>query len=167
MTKIYKLNEYKFYFLNIFIPLLLGVCVYVIFRPDTYIARCLYILFPTSVLENIQVGTEHVFCKNFMCDMLWAYALYAAVAVCVGTQNRITAGGISWGLCIFVEVLQQIGLLNGTGDVWDVMFEGVAIVAAIVVITIYERKGKTNEKENKENFERYGCINSLFSDGGR
>lgn len=99
--------------------------------------------------------------------MLWAYALYVAVAVSVGTQSRIISGGLSWGLCILVEVSQWIGLLNGTGDAWDVLVEGAAIAMAIMAITIYERKGKTNEKENNESFDSYGSISSLFSDGGR
>lgn len=80
--------------------------------------------------------------------MLWAYALYVALAAFVEKRKLFWAGGLSWGTCILVEIFQKTDLLSGTGDVWDVFFEGIAIMMAALVITIYERKKKKYEKEN-------------------
>lgn len=148
VTELYKKNKRIFYFFNIFIPLLIGTCIYALFRPDTYIARCFNSLCQTSLSWDFQFVTDYIFLRYFACDMLWAYALYVAIAVFVEKQKLALTGGLSLGLCILVEVMQRIGIFNGTGDIWDVFFEGMAIMIAVVVLAIYERKRNVNEKEN-------------------
>lgn len=119
-----------------------------LFRPDTYIARCCYALCPILEMWSLKFKVQSPFLRYFVCDMLWAYALCMALRTFADELSICSIGVLSIGLCILSEVFQELGILNGTGDIWDVFFEGIAIAIAFLLMKHYERKGNSNEKEN-------------------
>lgn len=141
-----------FFGMNIIIPLLAGVFLYIWMRPDTYISIYVYNFLDLSV-NDLKFGFSlpHLlssFLRNFSCDMLWAYSLTFTVFVILGLKYESLKPTLI--ICsmfeIGIELLQKFGVISGTFDFLDILLEFCIIIFAIIVIFFTLRRVK-NEKE--------------------
>ena len=82
--------------------------------------------------------------RNFGSDILWAYALTAALAFILGTRRRsvILSATIAAALGALLEAAQLTGLINGTFDPLDILFETAAALAAASIIHLVLHGGE-------------------------
>lgn len=125
------------YFVNIFLPLSVGLCVYLFFRKGTYINSIFGIEFNYKL--NSIFG---VFVKSWLCDILWAYALTHSLYFTLHIfEHRILISAIiSICFATALEVLQLLGCVAGTFDVLDIIFQ---IAAVLVAAALIKRREKT------------------------
>lgn len=144
----YSAKERVFYWCNIISPILVGTVAYLLFRSDTYISQTLYRLFPW--LKNCSLEYLEQFpwitalCRNFLPDILWAYALTYAVALLWLPERKI-----SWQVLMIcipfevgVELCQKVGFMSGTFDWLDIILEICATVLAALIIKAKKEKEK-------------------------
>ena len=142
-----------FYGGNVVVPLLLGLAVYLRHRPDTHLA----VLFGSlaSALSRIpKRGPEGLirFLRNFVPDMLWAYALTFAAAGVLrpGGRGRWGVLALCLGFSALMECLQLTALVPGTFDPLDLLLEAAAICLAFCIIQRYEgRETKWQGKQKR------------------
>lgn len=138
--------------LHALIPLCAGTGIYILVRPETYIAKVCIAVNPWLGELRIRMGTDlfHMFLRNYACDMLWAYALTIALlryGRLIG-QKMWKSTLISGGFVVLLEALQQLALIPGTFDVFDVVVEILAVFIAVCVSVIFY---KHQNKERGEN----------------
>lgn len=141
-----------FFGLNIIVPLLAGVFLYLWLRPDTYISAYLYKMLSLSV-ENFQFGFSlpyqlNSFLRNFSCDMLWAYSLTFTVFLILGFKYESLKPTLI--ICavfeVSIEFLQKFGVIPGTFDFLDILLELCVTIFAVIIIFFTLRRAK-NENE--------------------
>ena len=83
-------------------------------------------------------------CRNFLPDILWAYSLTFAVALVWLPEEKVILKVLV--ICISfeigVELSQKIGLISGTFDWLDIIFEVCATVLGALIIKAKKGKGK-------------------------
>lgn len=133
--------RYLFYGLNIAIPLLLGLYIYLALRADTYISIIIngflsLPILPPSIFPRVILA----FLRNYASDMLWAYSLGYAVMFVLGYSRKklLLAAFLCVGFEVLLEFFQKTGLFHGTFDVFDILIEAVAICLALSLIKKYE-----------------------------
>lgn len=136
-------NDIVFAVLHTLIPLSIGIGIYILVRPDTYIAKLCITWNPwlTQIcsLDLEKAGLVYVFLRNYACDMLWAYALaigllwYGRLIGEKQWQSILTAIGFG----ILMEGLQILPTIPGTFDVYDVAAEVFAIFVGVCVSMIF------------------------------
>ena len=124
-----------FWIANIFIPLLIGGVVYILFRPDTYFSQ--YIFNKLNFIPVIDSEPTLIikFIKYYLCDILWAYSLtFAVLFVFQNETNRFIA---SLSICIVFEMITEFvqlwNLIPGTFDFVDMVNECVTTLIIIFV----------------------------------
>ena len=143
----------KTYIANIFVPLILGVLIYFLFRPDTYISIFLRQIFHEAAWGPINGFTVApaigVFLRNFGCDLLWAYSLVFAVHFFA--DSSVMPLRFVFVMCIlfefFIEYLQYIDIVPGVFDIIDMAFEAFASLLASIIILLIIHRGEFHEKE--------------------
>lgn len=136
-----------FYFVHIVLPIAFGFCIYLFFRDATlmtaWLKRTLSIskvFIPDSVFS--------VFALFYFPDFLWAYSLTFAIALVLPSASTrhipilILSGGVEFA----VEMLQKIGIINGTFDFLDFLVEVAASTLALRLIIQFERR--KNEEDS-------------------
>lgn len=127
------------------IALLLGLFLYVLFRPQTYIAKAAIRLLSAEGLHNFLNDRNYPFLSFYLPDFLWAFSLTCGLqaiflpspigsAWCGGTALLC---GIVWEIC------QRLALINGTGDIVDVLM----YFSGACVCVILNLKEKRHEKD--------------------
>lgn len=127
------------------IPIVLGMVIYLLTRPDTYISQWIYHL-GISVSDPGRGGVLPkwlwMFLCNFSADMLWAYSLAFAVYLILCDHSKYMP--ITLVICLTfetgIELLQLLGLINGTFDWWDIALEICATAMASLIIKNTRRK---------------------------
>lgn len=137
--------------LDIVLPLLLGGCLYILFRHDSWIAHMIWQMFhlrfklPQNVLTEVSVICT--FLRNYAGDMLWAYALFATVAwIEKEVPERILLKCVLFETVL--ECLQKCGIIAGTFDICDILAETVATFVAYCLLG--KRKDLWEDKETME-----------------
>lgn len=132
---------------NIIIPLLCGGLVYLISSPDVIFVNIIntHIKTITPIVSfNSVVGR---FLRNYLLDILWAYALVFAIYFIVDTAEVWRILVLTMVFSIILEAVQVFDFVPGTFDVWDILFEGIAETLAAIFIKIMRRQ-KSYEKQN-------------------
>lgn len=124
------------FFINIFLPLAVGLCIYLFFCKGTYINSVLGVEF--NFTFNSWLG---VFVKSWACDILWAYALtHSLYFALYAFKHKLVISAI---LSVFIttafELLQLFGKVNGTFDILDILFQIAAVFSAVQVIKRREK----------------------------
>lgn len=147
------MSHKKIYISNICIPLIIGVFFYLLFRPNIFLSKTIYMILDINysfalydlIIGNI-VGRILV---NYLCDFLWAYSLSWALFYIKDLYNHSILKTMCY--CIIadclMELLQLIDCIGGTFDYCDII---VQILATLVVLILYKsilHKGE-GEKEN-------------------
>lgn len=124
------------FFINIFLPLAVGLCVYLFFRKSTYINRVF------GFEPNLQINScLGLFVKCWLCDILWAYALTHALHFALyAFKHKILISAIL-SICVAVsfELLQLFGRVSGTFDILDILFQIAAVLLAAALIKRREK----------------------------
>lgn len=139
-----KFRRALFWILNIVLPLCIGLCVYLWFRPDTYVSRFLLRFLP---IRPPQLSCA--FLRNHLCDMLWAYALCFCIVFILGHSRKNAAAAlvICVGFSFLMELIQKKSVFPGTFDPLDVVLSSVsAILALLFIVIIHYYGGQKNEK---------------------
>ena len=131
--------------INIIVPLLIGLFIYVTKEGNTYISDVF-----SSVRSEFGIICYPLIIRCYACDFLWAYALFFCIRLSLGDSLKgknnetvlITAGVIA----IALELLQLNKRFPGSYDSMDIVVELFAIFIAAVITTIIDRRIKY-EKE--------------------
>ena len=124
---------------NIFLPLLLGIILYLWIKPS---ARCSLVLYRILHLEQFRPFEENdapfggYFVKHQLCDMLFAYSLTFALLFLFRKEKHGCI--VACAVAVLFETLLEIAQLwrfPGNFDVWDIIAE-ITITAAILLFTI-------------------------------
>lgn len=125
-----------FIFLNVAIPLLIGLSIYLFCYKSTYIntffENVFGFNFPYFYFNNV----VHHFITCWACDILWAYSLTFALFFCFKELKKslLFSSCLTFLLSIIIEFLQLSGYINGTFDIWDIIMELSAIIIAVIII---------------------------------
>jgi len=131
----------NFIFLNVIIPLFLGIIIYYTFFPEAIFVGYIDKLLPVSY--HIPVNLENVavrLLRFYLLDFLWAYALMSLIVCWLGFDIRIMV--VIFLFIIIMELLQLVPFVQGTFDICDIFVE---MFASILVILISRRRFR-NEK---------------------
>lgn len=98
--------------------LLLGLLIYLLFRPNTYISKFLLHFFPLDIPKAFS-KMEYAFLKFYLVDYLWAFSLACWLrCVLVEESGKICIVIVSL-TGILYEIAQFFGIVSGTGDILD------------------------------------------------
>lgn len=124
------------FFFNIFLPLAVGLCIYLFFRKGTYINLVSGIEFNFALKSGFGV-----FVKSWLCDILWSYSLtYSLYLVLCAFEHRILISAII-SICVgtVFELLQLLPSVAGTFDILDILFQIAAVLLAVALIKRREK----------------------------
>lgn len=114
---------------HIFIPLLAGLLIYILFRsPDTWLHQALGI---NKTLILLPANPFTFFIRFHFPDMCWAYALYSGLLVIVGLNRWISATVALASLSLF-EITQAKGNWSQL-DWWDIGYMSLAVLIASLI----------------------------------
>lgn len=115
--------------LHIFLPLLAGLLIYILFRsPDTWLHQALGM---NRTLFILPANPFTLFIKFHFPDMCWAYALYSGLLVIVGLNRWISATVALVSLSLF-EITQAKGDWYQL-DWWDIGYMSLAVLIASLI----------------------------------
>ncbi len=135
-----------FIYANALVPMLIGGLMYYLISPDVIFVRCIDKI--TGL--NLHISYESTFIeiiRNYIPDILWAYALVFSLLLVTGNKAEhiwkiyVTAGIFS----IAIEVLQLTGYVKGTFDVIDIIVELIAEFVVVFIIKIIMRRKSYEE----------------------
>ena len=129
---------------------MIGLFLYLVLRPDAYITILVNKFIPMPVISGAGVlAAMKKAVRNYAADVLWAYALAFAVMFVLGCSKKDMQIGflVCSGFEILIEVLQKPGVLYGTFDMLDILFEVISSGIAFMMIKRYEVA--QNEKNGK------------------
>lgn len=125
---------------NILIPIVLGAIIYYVTSPNVIFVKYIDAFLGNST--RISVFGKKLwlmrFVRNYLLDMMWSYAL---VFTLFSTSDNNTAElrniwVIAFAFSALMEILQLTPKVNGTFDVFDILVEALAEVAAVFIIYI-------------------------------
>ena len=129
-------REHIFWLLHIVLPIVVGGLMYLQFRPDTYLSSLIYRgmgISAPALTETSPAGQAVLaFLRNFLCDMLWAYALTMTVAWIL--EQPIVVLVICCAMEMGIEWLQKIQILSGTFDPVDIILECFTTIFALLIV---------------------------------
>ena len=126
--------------LNVIIPILLGTIIYYFLSPDVLFVKRIDQLLGNG-FHISYMGTECLiwkFIRNYFLDMLWGYALIFGLFLVSG-NNIADLKKIFLTAFLFsavMEILQMTPVARGTFDIFDILVEFLAEIAAVFIIKI-------------------------------
>ena len=136
------MNKY-FLLFNCLAGLMLGFVFYLLFDNTTVVTKVIYELLgydkPILISDNVIIGVI----RSYGLDFIWSYSMWFGVMLCsFGFKNKVAIAVIVTIICgIVIELMQCIGLFQGTADLLDVLFEAAGTFAAVGVSELYMKKG--------------------------
>ncbi len=137
-------QDRTFYLLNIALPLAFGGVFYLLLCPDTYLSHMARIVLDIPVIPPSSDSALLAFLRNFLCDMLWAYALTVAVSRIIGQSAARSAAVLAtcWTLEIGIEWLQKMQVISGTFDPMDIFLECITTITALLLVKRHRQHTK-------------------------
>lgn len=115
---------------HIFLPLLLGLLTYLLFRsPDTLFHRAIGMTTTPLPLSDNPLNN---FIKFHLADMCWAYALYSGLLLITGLNRWASATVALVALSLF-EIVQVHGSWSRI-DGWDIGYMCLAVLMARLTV---------------------------------
>ena len=137
-----KRRRRVFWLVNTLLPLLFGLFIYILYRPDTYISSVFLRILNTSGIPSEQLSARSAFLRFYLCDILWAYALTFTISFLLGQLKKelfLTAA-----ICVafegMIEFMQKWQIIRGTFDWIDLLSEALATMFAISMIIYFTIK---------------------------
>lgn len=84
------------------------------------------------------------FIRNYAFDFIWAFAMTNALFIIINNNAKpiVICLVVPVVLGIAMEILQLLGIAQGTFDIWDVVAEGLGSVLGAIIINIFRRHSK-------------------------
>lgn len=122
--------------LNILLPLIAGVMVYIFIQKNTHLENVLVGIFAVDFKPLIWSGWTYTFTICWLCDVLWAYSLtFSLWAVLCPWKNAVLFSVVlAFVAGVSFELLQFFEVMSGTFDIFDIILELMAASLAAVVI---------------------------------
>ncbi len=124
-----------FYLTSVFIPLIIGLLLYIWLRPDVLITRMIVRLFP--ILSEVSYSGNSatvIIIRNHMSDFLWAYSLMISVLwICEKYDINIKKGVC---ICLLVDLaMEGSQVINPffTFDFFDLIAELIGTIIACMI----------------------------------
>ena len=135
------MNRRTLYWINILVPLLFGVIVYLYWMPDAYISRMILRFFHISYATD-RGKPEGIgkFIRYYLSDICWAYALTVSLALYLGRHSLVMTYIISTIFVVLIELLQLLPQTPGYFDIFDIIAEVITSTVTIFIINLYERR---------------------------
>jgi hypothetical protein len=130
---------------GVIFPVVIGALLYYLIAPDVIFVKKIDDILGLKI--HIIVPAENVgyrFLRNYLLDMLWAYALVQALFYILG-NNAASLGKafvIAFSFSTAMEVLQLTTIFKGTFDLGDIMMEFLAEMLAVFIIKIQMQRRK-------------------------
>lgn len=125
---------------NILIPLVLGAIIYYVTSPNVIFVKYIDAFFGNSTHISVLGRNQWLmrFVRNYLLDMMWSYALVFTLFSTMGnsTAELRNIWVIAFAFSALMEILQLTPKVNGTFDVFDILVEALAEVAAVFIIYI-------------------------------
>ena len=136
-------NKNLFIFLNVAIPLFIGLLIYLLCYQNTYINSFFQTILDCQLPRFYSSSYFYKFLTGWACDILWAYSLTFALLFCFNDfkRNLIISLILSASLSFLIEILQLLNVINGTFDIFDIILE---FTANFVAVIIFSKKGFSN-----------------------
>ena len=135
---IWKIHKTKMFicFCFIFLPLLIGLLYYVLLAPETIVSKTFSQIFRIDFSFQLTSSFSNL-CRNYLSDICWAIALVNALILAIGTtkEQSIISFVVATIFCIFIELAQWFGIINGTFDYWDILIELVSVIISWFITT--------------------------------
>lgn len=115
--------------------LIIGGFFYILFRETTYIGRLFGKLYFVQDLRKAFAFLSCDFLKYYLPDYLWCFALGCGLCVIdTASPKSVFIWATVAVSCGFLwEIMQYIGFINGTGDIWDMLMYFVAGISCIII----------------------------------
>lgn len=114
------------YFIFGLSALLVGTVIYWLFRPSTHISKLLSVLIPFKISPLGEfVGSS--FLKFYFVDYLWAFS-FSCWLRCIFHDKHKNFMIVSITGALF-ELMQTLGMVQGTGDVCDCLLYILAVIS--------------------------------------
>lgn len=119
-------------------PIIIGAVLYYLFCPNVWFVKLIDTWFGELNRTSIEYDTVPFlkFIRNYLFDFIWAFAMTNAIFIILNNNAkpiRICLT-ISVILGITMEILQLLGIAEGTFDIWDIVTEGLGSVLGAIVI---------------------------------
>ena len=121
----------RFYILNILVPLIVGGLIYLLYGDVLFVKVINNYIDIKAIKHNVFINIL----RNYFCDFCWSYSLAFALSYIYKESISIKISivlPISIG--IILELLQLIGLINGTFDLLDIFSELLACVVCYQIL---------------------------------
>ena len=132
---------------NIIIPLILGLLIYLTKPSSTYLSDFLSDF--RSILSTIRYPEIIDF---YACDFLWTYSMFFCLRLTLGDalkgKHNLTVITVTGVVAIILEILQLIKGVPGTFDPMDIVAELIAVAVAFLITIIIERRFKYYEENS-------------------
>lgn len=139
-----------FYVFNIIFPLLVGAVIYCFTSTDVFFVGVVrsFLGMPIHTWLSITDGGIVQIIRNYLSDILWAYALVFALCFSIGNSAaRVkTAFVIAVVFSTVMEVIQLSPEIPGTFDMNDILVEIMAETIAVLIIKNDMRRQEIYEK---------------------
>ena len=115
--------------------LVLGAGLYALFRPTTFVSAFMGRISWVAELQTVLQFVPADFLRYYLPDMLWAFSLCCCLqAIFLPDQlGTVICGVTAASFGVVWELLQVIGVVQGTGDGVDVVMYFLAAVASIFI----------------------------------
>lgn len=134
---------------NMIVPILTGAVIYYVTSPDVIFVRQLDTILGMRVhMYDISNHSTIVrFIRYYALDMLWGYALVFALYFILdnNTASLFKIFVIAYVFSVIIEILQLTSFVKGTFDVFDLVVELIAEIAAVFIIKNDFFRGGTKE----------------------
>lgn len=122
-----KSNTMRIIIINIILPLIIGIIIYILYSPDVIGVKWLstYINLPIFYCSALNSNIVFKIIRNYVLDMLWAYSLSCTLILL--TSNIFLSFVLSGGFAVLIEYCQYFGIFEGTFDYLDIACELIAI----------------------------------------
>lgn len=124
--------------LNIMIPIIVGTMIYYVLSPEViFVKQIDHFIGNGFHISSINTGNILFrFIRNHFLDMLWGYALIFGLFLVSG-NNIADLKKIFLTAFLFsavMEILQMTPVARGTFDIFDILVEFLAEIAAVFII---------------------------------
>lgn len=104
------------------VTLFLGLILYILFRPQTYIAKLTAIVLPVGELQALVDDWKCSFLRYYFPDFLWSFSLTCGLMAifCSSKTMKVWCCVVSVFVGVVWECFQNLGIISGTGDILDV-----------------------------------------------
>lgn len=118
-----KETKYSCFCILGIVALILGLLIYVLFRENTYISKIVLSILPLNFLKEYFFFLNNKFVKFYFVDYLWAFSFSCWLHIIVKPTrtSSVLCTFIVFFSGLFYELLQYFHVINGTGDIVDIL----------------------------------------------